>query len=293
MQAGTTPKKRTSLNGRAALKLMRLDGARRADQAASDARVTKASSSIAVALLLISSGASATECQSSPGHDGKWWSYRIVDSKRCWYQGRPGRSKDLLQWAKQSPPPVVTRPDPGDSPRPAPPVPPQQPTETVDTTPKVVSTVSIPAPTSKAPQMAAPPPSLPEPPPLPAKPTKPSKWWMLLLIIPAIATGLAVVASQFQPARRTLFKNFRRRWTNWQARLAGHLDLMGDNITQWSRRASRPVQIDPTSPSSERPSPRPWFSLRRNTPSSSLTTFDPKSLGCISCRAVLSRDFYV
>ena len=58
MQAGTTPKKRTSLNGRAALKLMRLDGARRADQAASDARVTKASSSIAVALLLISSGAS-------------------------------------------------------------------------------------------------------------------------------------------------------------------------------------------------------------------------------------------
>ena len=65
--------------------------------------VTRAGPSIAVALLLISSGASATECQSSPGHDGKWWSYRIVDSKRCWYQGRPGRSKDLLQWAKQSP----------------------------------------------------------------------------------------------------------------------------------------------------------------------------------------------
>ena len=108
-------------------------------------------------------------------------------------QGRPGRSKDLLRWAKQSPPPVVTRPEPGDSPHPAPPVPPQQPTEIVDTTPKVVSTVSIPVLTSKAPQMAAPPPSLPEPPPLPAKPTKPSKWWILLLIIPAIATGLAVV----------------------------------------------------------------------------------------------------
>src|SRR6476620_4198946 len=160
-------------------------------------RATKASSSIAVALLLISSGASATECQSSPGHDGKWWSYRIVDSKRCWYQGSPGRSKNLLRWAKQSPPPVVTRPDDRDSPHPSPPVPPQQPTETVDATPKVVSTVSTPVRTSEAPQMAARPPSLPEPPPLPAKPTKPSKWWMLLLIIPAIATGLAVVASQF------------------------------------------------------------------------------------------------
>src|SRR5258707_992333 len=82
MQAG--PKKRTSLNGRAALKLMRLDGAR---LAATDARVTRAGSSIAVALLLlISSGASATECQSSPGRDGKWWSYRIVDGRNCWYQ---------------------------------------------------------------------------------------------------------------------------------------------------------------------------------------------------------------
>jgi hypothetical protein len=285
MQAGTTPKKRTSLNGRAALKLMRLDGARRAHQAASDARVTKAVLSIAVALLLISPGASATECQSSPGHDGKWWSYRIVDSKRCWYQGRPGRSKDLLQWAKQSPPQGVTRSDPGDSPHPALPVPPQQPTEIVNPTPKVVPTVSIPAPSSEALQTAVRPPSLPEPPPLPAKPTKPSKWWMLLLIIPAIATGLAVVASQFHPAR--MKRNFRRRWTNWQARLTGQLDLMGDNITRWSRRASRPVQINPTSPSSEKPSPRPWYRGRNtpstpasfsNRPSSSLTTFDPKSL---------------
>ena len=243
MQAGTTPKKRTSFNGRA-------------DQAASDARVTKASSSIAVALLLISSGASATECQSSVGHDGKWWSYRIVDSKRCWYQGRPGRSKDLLHWAKQSPPPVVTRSAPGNSPPPAPPVSPQQPPEIADTTPKVVSTVRIPALTSKPPQMAAPLPSLPEPPPLPTKPTppqpsKPSKWWMLLLIIPAIATGLAA-----------LFKNFRRRWMNWQARLAGPLDLMGDSITQYRQRRNTP--ITPASYS--------------NRPSSSLTTFDPKSL---------------
>jgi len=188
----------------------------------------------------------------------------------------------------------MTRPDPSDSPPPESQVPRQQPTKIVDAPPKVVSTVSTPLPTtSEAPQMAAPLPSLPEPPPLPAKPTKPSKWWMLLLIIPAIATGLAVVASRFHPARKerrqgTLFKNFRRRRTNWQARLAGQFDLMGDNITRWSHRTSRPVQIDPTSPSSEKPSPRPWYRLRGNTPitpaslsnrpNSSLTIFDPKSL---------------
>jgi hypothetical protein len=106
---------------------------------------------------------------------------------------------------------------------------------------------------------------------------------MLLLIIPAIATGLAVVAYSFNQ-RRTSGDGGQ----NWQARLAGRLDLMGDGVTQWSRRAPRPVQIDPTSPSSARPSPRPWYKQRRNTPitpascpnrpSSSLTTFDPKSL---------------
>jgi hypothetical protein len=223
---------------------------------ARDAHVIKASSSIAVALLLISSAASATECQSSPGNDGKWWSWRIVDSKRCWYQGSPGRSRDLLHWARQSPPPVVTsppvvtRPEPGDSQPPgdsplALPVPPQQSTEIVDTTPttpKVVSIVPIPALMSKPPQVTAPPPSLPEPPSLPAKltppePSKPSNWWMLLLIIPVIATGLAVVTSQFRRERGqgALFKNFTRRWTNWQARVEGYLDLMGDSITQWSR----------------------------------------------------------
>jgi hypothetical protein len=124
-------------------------------------------------------------------------------------------------------------------------------------------------------EIAASPPSLPEPPPLPAKPTKPSNWWLLLLIIPSVAIGLAVVASEFL------------RQPNWQARLLGHLDLMGDNITGWSRRASRPVQIDPTSPSLEQPSRRLWYRRRNKsvatassskTPSSSLTTFDPKSL---------------
>ena len=243
MQAGTSPEKRTSLYGRYGL-----------------------INAGAVALLLISSGASATECQLSPRHDGKWWSYRMVNSKRCWYQGSPGRPKNMLQWAKQSsPPPVVTRQHP------AQPVPSQQPTENVDTNPKLASTVSTPAPTSEA-LMALTLPSSPEPSPLPAKPTW-SKWWTLLSIITVIATLLAVVASQFQPA-----KNFRRRWTNWQARLEGRLDLIGDNISQSARRWSRPVQIDPPSPSSERPSPRCWYQQSRKKPSSSLTTFDPKSL---------------
>ena len=203
------------------------------------------------------------------------------NSKRCWYQGSPGRSKNLLQWARQSPPPVVTRPDPGDSPPPAPPVPPQQPTETVDITPKVVSTVSIPALTSKPPQMAAPPPSLPEPPPL-AKP--PAAAVEAVEVVDAAldhsshrdrAGGRRITVPT---SAMDLVQELQKTVDELAGNLAGQLDLMGDSLTQWSRRASRPVQIDPTSPGSERPSPRPRYRRRRNTPSSSLTTFDPKSL---------------
>ena len=240
MQAGTTPKKRTSLNGRAALKLMRLDGARRADQAASDARATKASSSIAVALLLISSAASATECQSSPGQDGKWWSWQIVDSKRCWYEGRPGRSKDQLQWAKQSPPLIVTRPDPGDSPHPAPPVPPQQPTETVDTTSKVVSTVSTPADDERG----------------SADGRAPAVFARAAAIASQADEAVDVVDAALDHSSHRDRTGGRRITVSTSAmdlvqelqktvdELAGaprsHLDLMGDSITRWSRRASRP-----------------------------------------------------
>ena len=45
----------------------------------------------------------ATECQSSPGHDGKWWSYRIVGFSAMPVPGRPGRSKDLLQCCRSAP----------------------------------------------------------------------------------------------------------------------------------------------------------------------------------------------
>jgi len=30
-------------------------------------------------------------------HSG-WWSYRIIDGRKCWYEGKPGLSKSLLEW---------------------------------------------------------------------------------------------------------------------------------------------------------------------------------------------------
>jgi hypothetical protein len=32
---------------------------------------------------------------------GHWWSYRLIDGRRCWYQGKPGLSKSLLEWPNE------------------------------------------------------------------------------------------------------------------------------------------------------------------------------------------------
>ena len=31
---------------------------------------------------------------------GRWWSYRLIDGRKCWYEGKPLLSKSLLEWPK-------------------------------------------------------------------------------------------------------------------------------------------------------------------------------------------------
>src|SRR5258708_12760759 len=38
--------------------------------------------------------------QSNP--HGRWWSYRLIDGRKCWYEGKPGFSKSLLEWPAQA-----------------------------------------------------------------------------------------------------------------------------------------------------------------------------------------------
>ena len=33
---------------------------------------------------------------------GRWWSYRFIDGRKCWYEGKPKLSKSLLEWPKQA-----------------------------------------------------------------------------------------------------------------------------------------------------------------------------------------------
>ncbi|WP_249150456.1 hypothetical protein [Bradyrhizobium sp. JYMT SZCCT0180] len=39
---------------------------------------------------------------------GRWWSYRLIDGRKCWYEGKPMLSKALLEWPKEASPQPVS-----------------------------------------------------------------------------------------------------------------------------------------------------------------------------------------
>jgi hypothetical protein len=48
--------------------------------------------------------AQAIEClAAAPSNAKKHWTYRLIDGRRCWYEGRHMISKSLLQWPSQTP----------------------------------------------------------------------------------------------------------------------------------------------------------------------------------------------
>jgi len=46
--------------------------------------------------------AQAMECSVAvPSNSHGHWAYRIIDGRKCWYEGKPMLSKSLLQWPAQ------------------------------------------------------------------------------------------------------------------------------------------------------------------------------------------------
>jgi hypothetical protein len=61
---------------------------------------------VAVMLLLCAYAHAAdrlVECEPQRVHDNRYWSYRIVDGRACWYPGRPGKPKYELRWSRPLP----------------------------------------------------------------------------------------------------------------------------------------------------------------------------------------------
>ncbi|HEY9452293.1 MAG TPA: hypothetical protein VIR82_06460 [Bradyrhizobium sp.] len=63
--------------------------------------------SIALAATLLSVGVpdaqAKQQCRgAAPSNPhGEWWSYRLIDGRKCWYQGKPMLSKALLEWPRE------------------------------------------------------------------------------------------------------------------------------------------------------------------------------------------------
>ena len=63
--------------------------------------------SIALAATLLSVGMpdaqAKQQCRgAAPSNPhGEYWSYRLIDGRKCWYQGKPMLSKALLEWPKE------------------------------------------------------------------------------------------------------------------------------------------------------------------------------------------------
>src|SRR6476619_6818741 len=72
---------------------------------------------LAVCIVLVSpvaffpvSPAHAIQCSiERPSNAQSWWSYRLIDGRKCWYEGKPMLSKSLLEWPETSPKPVSNR----------------------------------------------------------------------------------------------------------------------------------------------------------------------------------------
>lgn len=60
--------------------------------------------SVAAFLLIGLPTAHAKQCSvampSNP--QGHWWSWRVIDGRKCWYEGRAMIPKSLLQWPAQA-----------------------------------------------------------------------------------------------------------------------------------------------------------------------------------------------
>jgi len=56
-----------------------------------------------VVLIGMQTAQAKIECSAAlPAHPQGHWSYRLIDGRKCWYQGETNLSKSLLEWPQPS-----------------------------------------------------------------------------------------------------------------------------------------------------------------------------------------------
>ena len=57
---------------------------------------------VLISAFWVTSAAAAIDCVAEAPSGKGHWSWRTIDGKKCWYQGRPGISKAKLRWPAET-----------------------------------------------------------------------------------------------------------------------------------------------------------------------------------------------
>jgi hypothetical protein len=63
--------------------------------------ITLAASVATLSILATTPSLAAQTCSAAPA-SSNYWSWRIIDGRKCWYKGKPMLSKSLLAWPTRS-----------------------------------------------------------------------------------------------------------------------------------------------------------------------------------------------
>jgi hypothetical protein len=67
-------------------------------------------SALTVAFIFSATPTQAKQCSTERPPDARsYWSYRLIDGRKCWYEGKPMLSKSLLHWAASPSAPAKPR----------------------------------------------------------------------------------------------------------------------------------------------------------------------------------------
>ncbi len=55
----------------------------------------------ALPIIAMTTAQAKQQCSVAAGSQG-YWSWRMIDERKCWYEGKPMLSKSLLEWPTQA-----------------------------------------------------------------------------------------------------------------------------------------------------------------------------------------------
>ena len=67
---------------------------------------------VPVGMLTAQAKTQIKQCVASPSKTQGHWSWRLIDGRKCWYEGRPMISKSLLHWPASRTAQASARPEP-------------------------------------------------------------------------------------------------------------------------------------------------------------------------------------